>query len=110
MESNNLIKIPPYNWFINKSDNKPVSNIYTGSCDTDPHRGCAHKATFNYKVSVADIGAETARYVAECYSVAPWSDGYKKEEIATKEAACSDEGLTQLNEWLNEEHRKFMNN
>ena len=29
------IKIPPYNWFINKSDNKPVTNVYTGSCDTE---------------------------------------------------------------------------
>ena len=46
------IKIPPYNWFINKSDNKPVTNIYSGSCDTEFNKGAAHLKTFNYKVSL----------------------------------------------------------
>jgi len=107
---NNIIKIPPYNWFINKSDNKPVTNIYSGSCDTEYNKGAAHLKTFNYKVYVVDVGTETARFVAECYSVDPWNDGYKKEDIGNKEASCSDEGLIELNEWLNEEHKKFLEN
>jgi len=110
MESVNTIKIPPYNWFINKSDNKPVCNVFTGSCDTDKHNGFSTKKTFNYKVHVEDVGTETARFVAECYSVDSWNDGYKREDIANKEAACSDEGLVELNEWLNEEHKKFSEN
>jgi hypothetical protein len=57
-----------------------------------------------------DVGTETARFVAECYSVDSWNDGYKREDIANKEAACSDEGLVELNEWLNEEHKKFSEN
>ena len=104
------IKIPPYNWLINKSDNKPVSNIYTGSCDTESGKGTVHKTTFNYKVYVVDIGTENARFVAECYSVNPWNDGFKKDDISNKEAACSDEGLIELNDWLNEEHKKFIEN
>ena len=104
------IKIPPYNWFINKSDNKPVSNIYTGSCNTESGKGTVHKTTFNYKVYVVDIGTENARFVAECFSVAPLDDSYKKQDIGSKEASCSDEGLIELNNWLNEEHNKFIEN
>ncbi len=104
------IKIPPYNWFINKSDNKPVTNVYTGSCDTEAKKGTTHKTTFNYKVYVVDVGTETEKFVAECYSITSLNDGYKKEEIGTKDATCSDDGLIVLNEWLNEEHNKFLEN
>lgn len=102
------IKTPPYNWFVNKSDNKPVTNIYSGSCGTDPKKGVAHLKTFNYKVYVVDIGTENAKFVAECYSVAPWNAGYKKEDISNKEATCSVNDLLELNEWLNQEHKKFI--
>ena len=108
MESTNLIKLPPYNWFINKSDNKPVCNIFSGSCDTDAGRGCTNKTTFNYKVHVEDVGTENARFVAECFYVKPLTEGGKKEAIASTESACSDEGLLELDDWLNAEHEKFL--
>ena len=70
----------------------------------------AHIAADEYenKVYVVDIGTENAKFVAECYSVAPWNAGYKKEDISNKEATCSVNGLLELNEWLNQEHKKFI--
>ena len=102
-----MIELPSYNWFVTIHDGKPASNTYTGSWGTDPSRGCFSVTTFNYKVSIKNVGTDNARILCSCFLIKPWSEGAVKEEIDNAEYACSPRGLEQSVIWLNEKLSEF---
>lgn len=97
-----MIQLPAYSWFVTIDGGRPATNTYTGSCGTAPALGCISVPTFHYKVSIKNVGTETAHILCECFSEKPWSEGGGKEPIGCKEFACSPDGLAQAAAWLNQ--------
>ena len=102
-----MIELPVYDWFVIINEGKPSSNTYTGSCGTDPAGGCLSVTTFNYKVSIKDVGTENARILCNCFLIRPWGKETVRETMSDTEYECSPEGLEQAALWLNKELGKF---
>ena len=66
--------LPSYKWFVTIHDGKPASNTFTASCRRDTTKGCLSTETFNYRVSVSNVGKEDAKIVVNCYVQSPWSE------------------------------------
>lgn len=109
MLQNNKLTLPLFHWFVSKFEGKPVSNTYTGSCGTDPNRGCMAVTTFHYKVFVKDVGQESSRIICECFVREPKGKDLIKKKFETTDFECSPHGLTQATEWLNEKYSDFLN-
>lgn len=102
------IKLPNYNWFVNKQGAMYVTNIYTGSCGTNPHTGCLNSTTFNYKV-YADFSDDDngSKIVAEHWLITPWSLGAKREKYTKAEFENSADGLLAAQNWLIDESSDY---
>lgn len=102
-----MIELPNYNWFVTAADGRPSSNTSTGSLGTDPNSGCLKKRTFNYKVSVSNVGKEDVKLIAECWIQPPWNSKNKIENYETKEFECSADGIVLAAQWLTESAKKL---
>ena len=106
--TNKALKLPAYNWFVTIHDGKPASNTFTGSCRKDSTKGCLSTTTFNYKVSVSDVGKDTAKIIVNCFKQLPWYKGALRKNLADTEYECSPKGLEKATKWLNAQWQKFM--
>ena len=65
--SNKTLPLPSYNWLVTVHDGKPASNTFTGSRRKDSTKGHFSTTTFNYKVSVSNVGKENAKIIVNCF-------------------------------------------
>lgn len=95
------IKLPSYNWFVNKQGGSYVTNTYTGSCGTNPHTGCLNTTTFNYKV-YAEFSDDykNSKIVAEYYLILPCKLGARHENFTKAEFENTADGLMKAQQWL----------
>lgn len=97
-----MIELPNYNWFVTAADGRPSSNTMTGSLGTVSNSGCLNKRTFNYKVSVSNVGKEDVKLIAKCWIQPPWNSENKIENYETKEFEGSADGIVSASKWLSE--------
>jgi hypothetical protein len=107
-ENNKILPLPSYNWFVTVHDGKPASNTFTGSRRKDSTKGLFSTTTFNYKVSVSNVGKEDAKIIVNCFLEKPWYKGDGHKLLAENEFECSSCGLTEAADYLNNECQKFM--
>ena len=82
-----------------------ITNLYTGSLGTDPLKGSLNRQTFCFKIQV--IGdADDPALKAECHTQIADKNGVKNDHQQEKTFEPTEEGLTALNEWLDEEYLK----
>ena len=105
---NKTLPLPSYNWFVTVHDGKPASNTFTGSCRKDSTKGHFSTTTFNYKVSVSNVGKENAKIIVNCFLEKPWYKGGGRKPLAENEFECSPCGLEKVADYLNNECQKFM--
>lgn len=108
IENNKILPLPSYNWFVTVHDGKPASNTFTGSRRKDSTKGHFSTTTFNYKVSVSNVGKENAKIIVNCFLEKPWYKGGGRELLAENEFECSPCGLAEAVSHLNNECQKFM--
>lgn len=101
------IVLPADNWFVQVQGERLIKNTYTGSCGTNPDRGCLSEKVFNYKVYVQGESLESASLVAECYIRLPWSEELKKTDVQKYEIAFNAEGIMKASEWLSIQSQKL---
>ena len=107
-ESDSPLPLPNYNWFVTLHDGKPASNTFTGSRRKNPKKGHFSTTTFNYKVSISNLGKENAKIIVVCFLEKPWHKGGGREPLAENEFECSPCGLSNAADYLNNECQKFM--
>jgi hypothetical protein len=103
------IELPKYHWLISRHEGRLVTNTYSGSLGTPGDSGCIGTRTFNYRV-FADASSNTEndfRIVAESYIIQPWHLGGNKTDLERKEFECSEGGVVQATEWLEEISTKY---
>lgn len=105
---NKTLPLPNYNWFVTVHDGKPASNTFTGSRRKDSTKGHFSTTTFNYKVSVSNVGKENAKIIVNCFLEKPWYKGGGRKLLAENEFECSPCGLAEAVSHLNNECQKFM--
>ncbi len=105
---NKTLPLPNYDWFVTKHDGKTVSNTFTGSCRKDATKGHFSTATFNYKISVSNVGKENAKIIVNCFLEKPWYKGGGRKLLAENEFECSPCGLAEAVSHLNNKCQKFM--
>lgn len=102
--------LPRLSWFWQIQDNRPVMNILTGSLGTDPEHGCLRKKTFNYKVNAIEIPQEGQEdkimLSASCYVQLPWAQNMECINHRQKDFEYSQEGIAQIEQWLEEQYQK----
>ncbi len=103
-----MIKLPLYNWFVNKVETTPVSNTLKGSEGTDALHGMLSKTTFHYKVQVLNVGKEDVKLEASYYTVSAFSQGNEKSEPVSQEFECSEDGILQAEKWLNDNAKRIL--
>ena len=101
-----MVFLPRYMWFYQLQGRDIVTNIYTSSDGTDPSQGCTNATTFNYKVFV-NTKEDPAIFVAECFWQFPWDQTPMRSEVVTNTFENSEEGLKQVQEWLEAEQSKL---
>lgn len=106
--NNKILPLPSYNWFVTVHDGKPASNTFTGSRRKDSTKGHFSTTTFNYKVSVSNVGKENAKIIVNCFLEKPWYKGGGRKPLAENEFECSSCGLEKVADYLNNECQKFM--
>ena len=102
------IKLPQMSWFHQIADNRPARNIFTGSLGTDPEHGSIRYTTFNYKVYAMDEKVEGSEdeviiIKAECHTQLPFSKGCECVDFKEAKFEFSNEGLSQVIQWLLEQ-------
>ncbi len=105
---NKTLSLPGYNWFVTLHDGKPASNTFVGSRRRDTTKGHFSTTTFNYKVSVSNVGKENAKIIVNCFLEKPWYKGGAHQHLAEKEFECSVCGLTEANIYLNDQWQRFV--
>jgi hypothetical protein len=97
-----MITLPHYNWFFQIQENKPVTNVFTGSSGTEPRTGCFSIITFDYAVYVDTKVEEGKPYeiVAEWRYTYPFGHIPKSSETVTKRFENTPDGLIQAAKWL----------
>jgi hypothetical protein len=103
------IDLPKYHWLISRHEGRFVTNTYSGSLGTRGDSGCIGTRTFNYRV-FADISGDNEsdfRIVAESYIIQLWHLGGNKTDLERKEFECSEGGVVQAAEWLEEISTKY---
>lgn len=106
--SNKTVPLPSYNWLVIVNDGKPASNTFTGSRRKDSTKGHFSTTTFNYKVSVSNVGKENAKIIVNCFLEKPWYKGGGRKPLAENEFECSPCVLEKVADYLNNECQKFM--
>ncbi|MBR5496039.1 MAG: hypothetical protein IKV58_01480 [Oscillospiraceae bacterium] len=103
-----MIKLPLYNWFVNKVETTPISNTLKGSYGTDALKGMLSGTTFHYVVRVLDVGKDTVRLEASFYTISSFMEGSKRTEPTVKEFECSEHGILEAESWLNDNAKKVL--
>lgn len=103
-----MIKLPLYNWFVNKVETTPVSNTFKGSVGTDALHGMLSGLTFRYTVKVLNVGKDDVKLEASYYTVSAFSQGNEKSEPVSQEFECSDQGILQAEKWLSQRAKELL--
>ena len=103
-----MIKLPLYDWFVNKVETTPVSNTLKGSAGTDALHGMLSGTTFHYMVRVLNVGKEDVKLEASFYTVSAFMQGSEKSESTVQEFECTEDGILQAEKWLNDNARKIL--
>ena len=84
-----------------------ITNTYTGSLGTDPLKGCFNREIFRFKIYVAG-NADDPSLRVECYTQIASLSGVKDFDKKENTFEPTNDGLTALNEWLDEQYKEYL--
>ena len=100
------ITVPRLDWLIGGSRIGLDYNRFTGSCGTNPLKGCLKEKIFNYSIFIEKNGDEETikavtfpglKCMAECDA----------ELISEKVFSCDEEGLCEIREWIESKRDEY---
>ena len=84
-----------------------ITNKHTGPIGTDPLKGCFNQEIFRYMIYV--IGnADDPLLKVECSTQMTSMSGMKESDQKGNTFEPTAEGLTSLNEWLDEQYQEYL--
>ena len=102
-----IIKLPGLSSLYQPQGSWMITNKYTGSMGTDPLKGCFNQEIFRYKIYV--IGnADDPLLKVECSTQMTSMSGMKESGQKENTFEPTAEGLTALNEWLDEQYQEYL--
>lgn len=101
-----IIKLPSLSSFYQPQGSWMITNDYTGSMGTDPELGCFNREIFKFRIFI-EGKAEDPVLKVECCTQLADRGGVKNFNEKEQTFEPTAEGLTALNEWLDEQYLAY---